>query len=51
MGVNGVAHWTRVAAVAYPADHIDHLEAHRRGTDIPCPCFVLPADGYARAIV
>ncbi|MNI36366.1 hypothetical protein D3C73_904140 [compost metagenome] len=38
-----------VTAVGQPADPVDHVEAHRRGTDIPRPAIVLPANRHAGA--
>ena len=50
MGVQGVANRPQVVAVAQAAHHIDHVEAHRRCTDVPRPGVVLPADGHAGAV-
>ena len=36
-----------IIAVTDAADHIHHVEAHRRGTDIPAPDVISPADRHA----
>ncbi len=45
--VDRVPHRPDVAAVAQPPHHIDDIEAHRRGADIPAPGVILPADRHA----
>ncbi|GDV13957.1 hypothetical protein ExPUPEC87_00575 [Escherichia coli] len=47
MGVNGVTQRPDIIAVTDAADHIHHIEAHRRGADIPAPDVISPADRHA----
>ena len=49
MGVNGVTKRPDIVAVTDATDHIHHVEAHRRGADIPAPDVISPADRHAGA--
>jgi hypothetical protein len=51
MDIDGVAERPEIVAVAQSADHINHVETHRRGADIRAPGLILPADRDAGAPV
>ena len=51
MGIDGITDGTQIAAVAQAAHHVDDVKAHRGGTNIHRPGFILPADGDAGATV